>query len=338
MPDDEESSRRNITIALVLVLIAILVIGGGTVLVGRALPGNNVQQAIPTTSATSPPIGVPGNNGSGSIGCGTDISCFISAARSCNPASVEWTSTMNILGVFNQATRARLALQESNSIGTCSFSDRIDDVKVSATDQAAAAARARGLTDSQIQNQISATQTQLRQTIGITTNCTFTTSYLVTMLTNWSKGVFSSKDLAPGQCTATAANGANVPLYTNGSIRLPPNPQRTGISGGRSTVPTQTGNTSAGMTTMYLYPNHNATDGNDHLSFQVSQLTADEVGVTITDTITGASKLSHLTLHTPLAIFGHTLTVIGIEPFTAGHINGNPIIQFQPEITIHTIQ
>ena len=82
--------------------------------------------------------------------------------------------------------------------GKCSFSNHIDDASLSIDPQTETALKAKGVTDAQIQQQLQLSTTQAKQSIGMTTNCTFTTTYLTQMLTNWQKGNLSSSILIQG--------------------------------------------------------------------------------------------------------------------------------------------
>ena len=211
--DDERSiaRRRLVTRAIIILLI----IGSAGLLFGTLPKLNHPTSSGLSTSTVGTQVSVT-NLGD----CGADISCFISAVRSCRNTIVEWTSNVNIFGVFNQTTKAQLALNGPDANGNCSFSDRVDDVTVHATTQAADFARANGISETQTREQIATTEAQLKKTVGVTTRCTFTTSYLLKMLVNWSNGQISSRDFAPGSCSATTADGTAVPVAANGSIPI----------------------------------------------------------------------------------------------------------------------
>lgn len=191
----------------------------------KAIPQNpiNLQPAsntgqFPASLATT---SIPSVGGTTANSCAdNDISCFIAAAKTCSPASVEWTATINFLDIFDQTTRSHLAIRGLNSSGKCSFSERVDNVNLAITSTTEQQAKAQGATDAQIQQQLQASNAQAKQSIGITTSCAFTTGYLVQMLTNWQKGNLSSSDLASGSCTATNASGKSIPILTGGSISI----------------------------------------------------------------------------------------------------------------------
>jgi hypothetical protein len=171
-------------------------------------------------------------------------------------------------------------LKGLNSAGRCSFSDRVDNLTLSLTSSTEQAAEAKGITLTQLQQQLQASQTQARQqSVGATTACSLSTNTLVQILTRWSKGNFDSSDLASGSCTITMPNGSSTPLYTGGSIPLTPS-----------------------KITVYLYQGE--TSGLNGVTFKVNSLTTTELNVTVTDQKTGASQTATLTVNNPMTING----------------------------------
>gem|GEM_PF-5114704 len=83
-----------------------------------------------------------------------------------------------------------------------------------------AQAEAQGLTAAQASAEI---QGEARQTVGITSECTFTTSTLVQLLTDWSKGPVSADAFTPGMCTSNSTPGQSinisVPLVTSTNLQ-----------------------------------------------------------------------------------------------------------------------
>src|SRR6266851_7757583 len=83
-----------------------------------------------------------------------DMSCFMTAADTCFPATVEWTATLDFLGFFTETAQSRFILKGPDSSGKCIFSERVDTVDLSISPQAAEQAKAKGATDAQIQRQL----------------------------------------------------------------------------------------------------------------------------------------------------------------------------------------
>lgn len=155
----------------------------------------NSTSTISTSTAQTNASTTKAENTAGPIKCANnDLSCFIAAARTCSPASVEWSSTLDLFGAFIQTTKSNLVLGGMVS-EKCSFSNRVDGVSLAIPSTTIAQAEAQGITAAQIQEQLQQSDAQAQQSVGMTTKCTFTTSYLTQMLTNWSEGNLSSNDL-----------------------------------------------------------------------------------------------------------------------------------------------
>jgi hypothetical protein len=222
---------------------------------------------------------------------------------------VEWSSNLNLFGALTQTTKSNLTLGGMIS-GKCSFSNRIDGVSLAFPSSTIAQAEAKGITAAQIQEQLQQSDAQAQQSVGMTTRCTFTTSYLTQMLTNWSEGNLSSSDLNPGNCTATEANGKSIQIYTGGSD-----------------IPL----TSAGTTTVYLSANEQS--GINGIDFKVDALTTSQLNVTITDSATAQSQTVAFTINNPVTIFGHTMTVTSIGQVSNGTISGQAAYIEQATLT-----
>jgi len=120
--------------------------------------------------------------------------------------------------MFNQTSKQILSIDGFDSSKKCTFSILTEDVNASVIPEAQAQAKAQGITDAQIQQQIQETNTQLKQSIGINMKCSFSTSYLTELLTNWLKGDnnFGSDQLS--KCSITDANGKSV--QSMGSVNV----------------------------------------------------------------------------------------------------------------------
>ncbi len=317
---------------LVFVILALVVIGGiawvhyyylphtaaDNANTTQAAPTSSVASVVPTpTASTTSTSSAPTKtsvtkveNNTGLISCASnDLSCLIAAARTCSPASVEWSSTLNLFGAFIQTTKSNLILGGMVS-GKCSFTNRVDGVSLAIPSTTIAQAEAKGITAAQIQEQLQQSDAQAQQSVGMTTKCTFTTSYLTQMLTNWSEGNLSSNDLNPGNCTATEANGKSIQVYTGGS-----------------NIPL----TSVGTTTVYLSANEQS--GINGVDFKVNSLTTSQLNVTITDSKTGQSQTVSFTVNNPVTVFGHAMTVTSIGQVSNGTIGGQPAYNEQATLT-----
>lgn len=229
------SMRSNAGFAPVLVLlaiIAILAVAGGVAYMryGRAPQGAAPSSASGTAAATSTPPSVSAVSGSstapaGSVespavagpkDCGTDMSCFVAAAGTCAPATVEWVQSTVVFGVFDQEGQLHLSLGVPNAGSGCVFSDRTDKVTLSVTPQGGQWAKAQGATDAQVQQQLQAAQAQADRSAGASITCTLPTKTLVQMLTAWSEGSSTTSAFSANNCTAALPDGTKVPYSGSG--------------------------------------------------------------------------------------------------------------------------
>jgi hypothetical protein len=336
-------SRNGFAATLVLIIILVVVVVGVIAYFHYAYPPqptpqNNTVTQSSSTASTNPtisptatiPVAVQPTAGPKSCS-NNNLNCFIAAAANCSLASVEWTQTITLLGVYNQTSQIHLALSGLNSAGKCSFSDRTDSLTLSLTSQAEQSAKAQGMTDVQIQQQLQAAQTQAsQQSVGTTVTCALATKTLVQMLTNWSKETFSSSDLSSGNCTATLPNGTKAPVSTGGSVQLTPSSEpssqpasddssdNTGNAAGAATPPS-----GVGTATVYLYANETITS--DNVEFKVNTLTTSQLNVTITNQTTGQSQTVSLTPNNAVTVVGHDIIVTSIAQTSNGTVNGQPV-------------
>ncbi len=157
---------------------------------------NKVQDFKNGSSATE--------NGMNALNCDADIDCFVVAARSCSPATLKYTQMISLLGVVNQIDDTTLALKGTDAAGRCSFSDRVDNITFAIPDKALQEAKARGVTDVQIQSELESFSSRTKREIGVTITCSFTPSHLVQLLTKWKS--IKSVDLSDfngGNCVSS---------------------------------------------------------------------------------------------------------------------------------------
>jgi hypothetical protein len=144
------------------------------------------------------------------------MNCFIAAAQTCTPATVEWTSTSTLFQVFTQTSQAQLKLGGLNSAGACSFSDHVNSLTLSITPQNEQEwESAQGVTAAQIQQQLQATQAQEQSSVGSTLTCPVVPKTLVQALTAWSNGAFSFSDLNSENCIVVSATGTKAYVSTS---------------------------------------------------------------------------------------------------------------------------
>jgi biopolymer transport protein ExbD len=221
-------SRDGFAVPLVIFLVLALVVVGGILYVHyvylpkMAAQNSNTNQPAPITSSvtanivssstTSTPIQPAGE----AKQCMTSMDCFIAAAQTCTPATVEWTSTSTLFQVFTQTSQAQLKLGGLNSAGTCSFSDHVNSLTLSITPQNEQEWESvQGVTAAQIQQQLQTTQAQEQSSVGSTLTCPVALKTLVQALTAWSSGAFSFNDLNAENCIVVSATGTKSYVSTS---------------------------------------------------------------------------------------------------------------------------
>jgi hypothetical protein len=288
-----------------------------------------------SSSTASLSARVPPATGDSQSCAGNDLNCLISAATKCFKSDVQWTHSIDLLGIYNETAQVNLAVNGFTE-GRCSFSERTDDLALSLTSAGEHEAVAEGLTDAEIQQSLQAVQAQAsQQSVGTTIDCTLATSTLVKVLTNWSKGTFSAGDLASGNCTAILPNGSKAPLSTGESVQLTPSSQESS----QPSANNSSGNSTAaagpppgvGAATVDLYADEDSTI--DGVEFKVDSLTASELNVTITDHTTGESQTASLMPDEAAIVAGHDIEMTSIQQISDGTSNGEPIYTEQATLT-----
>ncbi len=162
----------------------------------------------------------------GPVNCGSNMTCFINASKNCTPSFVKETRLVDVFGMFEQKTNITMTLGGLNSSNLCIYESRIDDiVSLDYTSEMKDMIKSMieenkdDLTEDEIKSAYDIPEDSLSQaedTIGMTTKCTFTTTYLTELLVKWTKGSFGSKDLESGNCKITDSTGRQIP--TMGTI------------------------------------------------------------------------------------------------------------------------
>jgi hypothetical protein len=174
--------------------------------------------SIASTSSTQTKIStIVAASATKPTGCtNTNLGCFIADAQTCSPATAAWTGTIDVSALFAESVKSQLAIKGLNASGGCVFSDNAISATGIVTSQFLSGAKAQGLTAAQAQQEI---QYEANQSAGQTSECTFTPSALVSLLTNWSKGPISVNAFAPGNCTSNSTTNTDinvsVPLVTS---------------------------------------------------------------------------------------------------------------------------
>jgi hypothetical protein len=174
--------------------------------------------SIASTSSTQTKISIiaAGNPTKPTSCTNTNLGCFIAAAQTCSLATTTWTGTIDVSTLFAESVKSQLAIKGLNASGKCIFSDDAVSATGIVTSQFLSGAEAQGLTAAQAQQEV---QGEANQSAGQTSECTFTPSALVSLLTDWSKGSINVNAFASGNCTSNSTTNTeinvSVPLTTS---------------------------------------------------------------------------------------------------------------------------
>lgn len=145
--------------------------------------------------------------------CGTNMDCFIAAARECAPSIVKWSGTVDFFGI-SLVSKEHLSIKGLNSKGECDFSSLNEDTSLSpdAVEELKTELKAEGKTDQDISKELAEISLSLSEEAGAKVTCSLPINDLVGMLADWSKGNISSNDLTSPACTAVDRGGNPMPL------------------------------------------------------------------------------------------------------------------------------
>lgn len=169
-----------------------------------------------STSAVEVKTNVTTPTKTGPINCGKDMTCFMNAVKTCSPAVVEETKKVDIFGMI-QTNKMKSTLSGFDSSKKCIYSSYVMDANLSYSSEMISFLKTefekqegKTLTAEQ-EKELSVVSpdalASVKSTIGMTTKCTFTTTYLTELLTKWAKGDYSSDDLNSGNCKLTDSTG-----------------------------------------------------------------------------------------------------------------------------------
>lgn len=153
----------------------------------------------------------------GSTDCGKDMTCFMNAVTTCSRAFVEQTTELNIFGMYNQTNKTKITLTGYDSSKKCGYLSNVITATIDYSPEVKSSPEYKAGTEEQKKEGLVEINDSIKSTIGMTTKCTFTTSYLTELLTKWAKGTYSSEDMGPGNCTTTDINGKVIPMLTGSS-------------------------------------------------------------------------------------------------------------------------
>lgn len=148
----------------------------------------------------------------GPINCGTEMRCFIAAAKSCSPSFVEETMTFDIFDVYSETNKTKMTLTGYDSTKRCGYISKVISATIDYSSKIKAMSEYETATDEAKKEDLAGVRDLVKSTIGMTTKCSFTTTYLSAILVNWSKKIYNSDDYKPGNCTTTDFTGKVVSM------------------------------------------------------------------------------------------------------------------------------
>lgn len=134
---------------------------------------------------------------SGTKDCGEDMQCFIEAAENCDPAKVNFTAEIEMMGIRISSTAYQEIVDKEDEL--CVYKILTGDVQVELTDEAIDQMLDMGLTQEQIDEQValieeSANQEQISQI------CRVEPARLATVMSQWADGEYSTEDWTDMDC------------------------------------------------------------------------------------------------------------------------------------------
>jgi len=166
----------------------------------------DIKVAVVDNTKVTPPVRT------GPINCGTEMKCFIAAAKNCAPAFVEETQTLDIFGIYSQTNKTKMTLTGYDLAKRCGYISKVITANVDYGAEIKSSPEYIAATDEEKKADLAEVSDSVKITIGMTTKCSFTTTYLSAILAKWSKGEYSSEDYKPGNCTTTDSAGNVYPM------------------------------------------------------------------------------------------------------------------------------
>lgn len=175
---------------------------------GSELPKDTEVKKVAVVDA----VKVPAPVRAGPVNCGTEMKCFISAAKNCTPSFVEETQTLDLFGLYSQTNKAKLTITGYDLAKRCGYISKVITANVDYSPEIKSSPEYKSATDEEKKADLAKVSESVKMTIGMTTKCSFTTTYLSAILAKWSKGEYSSEDYKPGNCTSTDSTGQVYPM------------------------------------------------------------------------------------------------------------------------------
>ncbi|GAC1326489.1 MAG: hypothetical protein NVSMB2_25640 [Chloroflexota bacterium] len=151
---------------------------------------------------------------SGDVSCDTDINCFSAQAATCTSSGVTYTVTLDFgplvglaSGLQSSTTDVMRVSPESAGSSRCRLALVVQQVETQLLPEATAELAANGVNQASIDALQASMAESNRGLEGRWGSCIFAPNDLVTMLSNWSNGEFSTNDFSTGTCSGTYFGG-----------------------------------------------------------------------------------------------------------------------------------
>jgi hypothetical protein len=137
--------------------------------------------------------------------CGTNLDCFIDAAKKCAPAQVRHTATFNLFGML-QTTTTFLEIRGGGE-KKCLVYMKTEKNDIKFSDELIQKMLADGTTKRQIRQQEQEADKQAGAAEGLDAICNFNRKDLISMVQRWKEGGFSTTDWEAGECEGSMFGG-----------------------------------------------------------------------------------------------------------------------------------
>ncbi len=228
----QQKPKSKFPVLIVAGIILVIFIGAG---IFFFLNSSNISQNNPSSNTPSvtqgsetPSTTTTVNETSQSTGlnmqlisCGTDIDCFINQSNSCNPSSLTYTYSVNLLGFIENET-AYYELRGLSS-GNCIIYNKILNIYGAYDAAARQSFLNQNMTDDQINQKQQEINSVLAQNIGEDGTCYYPLNILIQNIEGLKTGNFngSTEDIQTYNCTGSLysinSTSANVTVTGNSS-------------------------------------------------------------------------------------------------------------------------
>jgi hypothetical protein len=213
--------------------------------------------------------------------CGANPDCFTQAAQSCTPATIVISPSKSANGFENHYTITLSIKGIENTItsyqGKCVITEKYDNIGISLTNEERNRLASTGMNPDQIDNYYYSKKSELASAVGMTITYWFKPSDLIQKLPTWYKTGLSDKDLSSVHSVVTDVARHPVPK------------------------------------TVLLTEGNDFTDLDNDLLFQEITVTDSRLGTMVTNKINGDQRTISIPANMPTTIFGHVLTLKGIQ-------------------------